>query len=237
MARAAAAAPAARRRRARCEASPPGGPGARGPRHGAGAPAAPASDLPQVIWYGNAGSVRPRFGIVNLADIGAQLEAAARRTPFELLVVSGDEEAYRRDDRAAGPADELRALAPARDRRADPRAAPSRSSPTRATTSASASPPTARSARCTRGVPVVATRTPALEPFDGSVWFDDFEAGVSGYLADGERARADVARARTLIEASYSGAAVARAWSDVLSSRGYRARSVAAASFASPRRR
>ncbi len=194
-------------------------PGARGSSPGAGDPSAPASDLPQVIWYGNAGSVRPRFGIVNLADIGAQLEAAARRTPFRLLVVSSDEAAYRRD---IEPLDLPTTYAPwhrrtiaAQLRRSAVALVPNSRDDFSICKSANRAVGALHA-----GVPVVATRTPALEPFDGSVWFDDFEAGVSGYLADGERARADVARGRALVEASYGGAAVARAWSDVLSTAG-----------------
>ena len=183
------------------------------------ASAAPAADLPQVIWYGNTGSVRPRFGIVNLADIAPQLQAAARRTPFRLLVVSGDRDAYRR---AIEPLDLPTSFVPWHRRTI---AAHIRASAVALVPNSRDDFSICKSANRAvgalhAGVPVVATRTPALGPFQDSVWFDDFEAGISGYLAGGERARTDVARARTLVEASYSGAAVARAWSDVLSTAG-----------------
>ncbi len=180
---------------------------------------ASTAGLPQVIWYGNAGSVRPRFGIVNLADIGPQLEAAARRTPFELLVVSSDEEAYRRD---IAPLDLPTRYAPwHRSRIAEQIRASAVAIVPNSRDDFSVCKSANRAVGALHaGVPVVATRTPALKPLAGSVWLDDFEAGVSGYLAGGERARADVARAHAIIEASYSGAAVARAWSDVLTAAG-----------------
>jgi hypothetical protein len=221
------AAPAAALQRALAAVRPRGGgptsaslrPPAAGGRASASLQRPEAGGLPQVIWYGNAGSVRPRFGIVNLADIGPQLEAAARRTPFELLVVSSDEEAYRRE---IAPLDLPTRYAPWHRRRI---AEQIRASAVALVPNSRDDFSVCKSANRAvgalhAGVPVVATRTPALEPLEGSVWFDDFEAGVSGYLAEGERARADVARARTVIEASYSGAAVARAWNDVLTAAG-----------------
>ena len=56
---------------------------------------AAAAGPPQLLWFGNAGSVQPRFGIVNLVDIAAELQAAHAEVPFRLLVVSGTRDAYR----------------------------------------------------------------------------------------------------------------------------------------------
>jgi glycosyltransferase involved in cell wall biosynthesis len=171
--------------------------------------------LPQVIWYGNTGYVRPRFGIVNLVDVAPQLEAAAARTPFRLLVVSGDAAAYReqieplalptafaRWDRR-GIFGQLRASALAlvpnsRDDFAIHK------SPNRAVMALH------------HGVPVVATRTPALEPLAGCVGFDDFDGEVSAYLSDPARGAEHVGRAQAVIERDYAGPVVARAWQDLL---------------------
>src|SRR5690606_31188767 len=62
------------------------------------------------------------------------------------------------------------------------------------------------------GVPVVATRTSALEPFEGCVIFDSWVDGIITYLDDPERARRDVAAGRAVIQSHFSGAALADSW-------------------------
>ncbi|MDX6690810.1 MAG: hypothetical protein QOG15_2267 [Solirubrobacteraceae bacterium] len=173
------------------------------------------SILPQVVWFGNAGHERPRYGLVDLVDIAPQLQAAAERAPFRLLVVSGDEEAYRarieplglpaafaRWDRV-GIFEHLRAsvLALVPNSRDDFAIC---KSPNRAVMA------------LRRGVPVVATRTPSLEPLSGCVGFDDFDGEVSAYLSDPARGAEHVQRARAVIEREYAGPVVARAWRDIL---------------------
>lgn len=175
----------------------------------------PRRGLPQVIWFGNVGSVQPRFGLINLTDIADELAAAAEEEPFRLLVVSGNRGTYERTvgrwpfetgyaqwDRL-GIFDHLRrssvALVPnSRD------AFSACKSPNRVVHALS------------QGVPVVATRIASTEPFDGCVAFDDFEGGIVSYLRDRELAAEHVGRGRELIERDLDGEVVARAWAEVL---------------------
>ena len=171
--------------------------------------------LPQVLWFGNVGSVEPRFGIVNLADIAADLEAAAREVRFRLLVVTGDQQAYRKHIRPLAletafarwdrltifgylRESEVAILPNSRDEFSICKSA------NRATLALS------------QGVPVVATRIPSLEPFAGSVLFDDFRGGILTYLRDRELSAEHVSRALELIEREYAPAVVAERWLGIL---------------------
>jgi glycosyltransferase involved in cell wall biosynthesis len=181
------------------------------------APKPGGRDLPQVIWFGNAGSTTPRFGLVNLLDVADQLVAAHERAPFRLLVLTGDPGEHRGRLEAL-PFETTFARW---HRRAAFRHLPG---------SAAALVPFAhddfnrvKSANravlaLSQGVPVVAARIPSLEPLADCIELDDFDAGLSRYLADPGHAREHVARAGEVIDRVYSGLAVARAWSAVLSS-------------------
>ena len=171
--------------------------------------------LPQVLWFGNAGSVTPRFGIVNLADIAAELEAAAREVPFRLLVVTGDRSAYAKHieplalETAFAPWDRMTIFHYLRE--SDVVILPNSrdefsicKSANRATLALS------------QGVPVVATRIPSLDPLAGSILLDDFQGGVVTYLRDRELAVDHVRRASEVIEREFAATVVAERWREVL---------------------
>jgi glycosyltransferase involved in cell wall biosynthesis len=173
--------------------------------------------LPQVLWFGNAGSVEPRFGIVNLADIAAELEAAARELPFRLLVITGDRDAYRtyieplalrtafaRWDRVTIfrylRESDVVVLPNSRDEFSICKSA------NRATLALS------------QGLPVVATRIPSLDPLADSVLFDDFRSGIVTYSRNRELAADHVRRAGEVIEREFAPAVVAERWLEVFGS-------------------
>lgn len=66
------------------------------------------------------------------------------------------------------------------------------------------------------GVPVVATRTPALEPFESCVIFDDWVGGIEAYLTDHELVTRHLRRASELIREHYSGPRIAQLWETVI---------------------
>jgi glycosyltransferase involved in cell wall biosynthesis len=172
-------------------------------------------DEPRVIWFGNVGSTTPRFGLINLLDASDQLVAAHERTPFRLLILTGDPGEHR----ARLEALPFQTRFARWHRRAAFRHLPG---------SAAALVPFAhddfnrvKSANravlaLSQGVPVVAARIPSLEPLADCIELDDFDAGLSRYLADPAHAHEHVARAGEVIERVYSGAAVARAWAAAL---------------------
>jgi glycosyltransferase involved in cell wall biosynthesis len=178
-------------------------------------PSARRDELPQVLWFGNAGSLQPRFGIANLADIGPELEQAARETPFRLVVVTGDEDAYRR---------EIEPLSlPTRFAHWD-----RRSIFGHLAESAVVVVPNSRddfsicksanrvTLALSQGVPVVATRIPSLESLADCALFDDFRTSVSAYLRDRELAAEHLALAEPVLEREFSAESVAERWLSVL---------------------
>jgi len=178
-------------------------------------PGGPPVGPPQVLWFGNAGSVEPRFGIVNVVDIAAELEAAHAEAPFRLLVVTGTHDAYRERieplalDTAFAPWDRLTIFRHVRE-------------------SAAVIVPNSRDAfsvcksanrpvlALSQGVPVVASRIPSLEPLDGALVFDDFRAGLVTYLRDRDTARDHVRCGRAVIEREFAPAVVADRWRGAL---------------------
>ena len=173
------------------------------------------SGLPQVLWFGNAGSVEPRFGVVNLADIGDQLVSAAREVPFRLLVVSSSRKAYRDYiqplplDTAYARWDRMLIFRHLRESAVVilPNSRDAFSickSANRATLALS------------HGVPVVATRIPSLDPLAGCLIFDDFHTGVVTYLREHELAAEHVRQGGAVIEREFQPGVVAEGWLRIL---------------------
>jgi glycosyltransferase involved in cell wall biosynthesis len=178
-------------------------------------PSGASADLPQVVWFGNTGSVRPRFGIVNLVDIAGELEQAAREVPFRLLVVTSDRDEYRKHieplalESAFAPWDRLTIFRHLRESAVAilPNSRDEFSickSANRATLALS------------EGVAVVATRIPSLDQLADCVLFDDFHGGLVTYLSDRELAADHVGRAGEVIEREFAPAVVAERWRDAL---------------------
>jgi len=171
--------------------------------------------LPQVIWFGNTGSTSPRYGLVNLVDIADQLAAAARKTPFRLLVVSADPGISR--ERLAGLPIETEHIRWDRlgifGRLRESSVAVVPNSRDEFSICKSANRPVLA---LSNGVPVVASRVPSLAPLEGCLLADDFQSGVSTYLGDAGLRRQHLRAAAPVLEREFSGEAVARAWRDVL---------------------
>jgi glycosyltransferase involved in cell wall biosynthesis len=172
------------------------------------------ADLPQVLWFGNVGSINPRFGILNLTDIATELVAAAREVPFRLLVVTGDRAAYRRHIEPLG----LDAAFSRWERQTIFR---------RVHESAAVIVPNSRDEfsicksanrsvlALSQGAPVVATRIPSLDAFEEAMLFDDFRTGLLTYLTDPSLAAEHVCRAGEIIEREFAPATVAEKWLSV----------------------
>ena len=169
----------------------------------------------RILWFGNHGAPYARFGIADLLDIQEPLEAIAREFAVELVVVSNRLASY--------------------EQHIKPLAIPSRfvewSAQTLARELANASVvvvPNSRDAfsvcksanrtatALMAGVPVAATSTPALDALRECVVLDDFLHGLRLYLADPQRAAADVARGRQLVEAEFGQVATVAAWKQVI---------------------
>lgn len=66
------------------------------------------------------------------------------------------------------------------------------------------------------GVPVVATKTPALIPFKDCVIFDDWQRGIYTYLNDPNLVAEHIRQAQSIIQREYNGKTIAEKWSQII---------------------
>lgn len=180
-------------------------------------PCATSATAKRILWYGNHGAAHARFGMLDLLDIRDALEAIAREHDVVLVVVSDNEDKYRGHIAPLAIPSEYHpwshATVDRELRRASVVVVPNSlelfsrcKSANRAVFSLQ------------HGVPVIATRTAALEGLAECVVFDDFLHGLRRYLAAPELARDDVRRSRDVIERLFGLSAIAAAWTAVLES-------------------
>lgn len=180
-------------------------------------PCATSATAKRILWYGNHGAAHARFGMLDLLDIRDALEAVAREHDVVLVVVSDNEDKYR-DHIAplAIPTEYHRWSHATVDRelqRASVVVVPNSLEVFSRCKSANRAVFSLQ-----HGVPVIATRTAALEGLAECVVFDDFLHGLRRYLGDTNAARDDVRKSRDVIERLFGLTAIASAWSAVLES-------------------
>lgn len=165
----------------------------------------------RLVWFGNAGSEAPEFGLVHLGEILPALEALHRRRPVELTVVSNSRAAFDRYVAAARlPTRYARWRASSFHRRvtdADVCVLPVRRNPfTIGKTS------NRLVIALELGVPVVAGDLPSYREFGDWVRFEDWEANIDAYASDPELVSRHVAGGRAQIDEQYSEARITEQW-------------------------
>lgn len=169
----------------------------------------------KLLWFGNHGASYARFGMLDLLDIREALETIAQEFAVELIVVSSHQGKY--DQYIAPMAIASRYLPWSNEiveqclAEAHVVLIPNSLDPFSLAKSAN------RTVHAlTRGVPVVATRTPALMALAGSIEMDGFLPGLRRYLGDPRAGDGDVAKARDLIDQHYGQTVIGTLWDDVL---------------------
>jgi len=179
--------------------------------------AAPAlkPDLKTVLWFGNHGSSYGQAGMVNVLEVGPVLQQLHPHIPLKLRIVSNNPRKYADlieplpfptdyvEWHPLGIYDEIAA--------SDVVVIPNSKSPFSLCKSANRA-----ILALSLGVPVVATATPALLPFQDCIIFDDWDGGLRRYLSQPELVQNHVQRAQAMIAATYSGPAIARQWIDLI---------------------
>lgn len=66
------------------------------------------------------------------------------------------------------------------------------------------------------GVPVIATKTPALLPFENCLIFDDWQSGIISYLKDPDLVFNHITKAQSIIKRDYSGEVIADQWAQII---------------------
>lgn len=174
-----------------------------------------SSSTMYLLWFGNHGAEYADFGMLDLHIIRDALEAIALEYPVELVVISNNAEKYERMIKPMAITSRYVewSINAVEDWMAVSRVVliPNSCDPFSICKSAN------RTVHAlTRGIPVVATATPALAPLAGSIVMNDFLQGLRRYLSDPENGRRDIAIARRLIEEHFDSSVIGSLWQEVL---------------------
>jgi hypothetical protein len=169
-----------------------------------------------VLWFGNHGAPHARFGMLDLLEIRHALEAVAQLFDVELVVISNHRGKYEENIRPLRiPSRYIEWSTRVVNQwlaKADVVVVPNTLDPFSLCKSANRSV-----LAVSRGVPVVATRTPALDALGPHVHTGDALAGLKRYLSDREKGRRDAFLAYAQAEAAFGQGAIAQAWQQLLS--------------------
>lgn len=165
----------------------------------------------QILWFGIHGGVHAKFGMLDLLQIRDALETVAKEFLVELVVVSNHPKKF---DKHISPM-----AIPTRYIEWSPDALDLALSTAVVVVVPNSGDPFSicKSANRTvlalsRGVPVVATMTKAMESLRGCIEHEDFTNGLRRYLGDADHAASHIAVARDVIRAQFGTAVIATAW-------------------------
>lgn len=173
------------------------------------------STMRTLIWFGNQGAPYGQFGLRELASLSRALSAVAKRHRIQLIVVSNCEARFNELIRPfplptfyvgwrPGVVEELF-------KQSEIALLPNSLDAFSVCKSANRAVLALH-----HGIRVVATRTPALEPFDGCMIFNDWIGGIETYLNDKQLCQQHIAAAQAIIAREFSGERVARMWNEIL---------------------
>jgi hypothetical protein len=174
-------------------------------------------DAKRIVWFGFHGAPHARFGMLDLLLIKEELEAIAAEFQIELVVVSNNRDKYEKHICALGiPSRYVEwssAALTAELETASVAVIPNSLDAFSVCKSANRAV-----LSLLNSVPVVATRTPALNDLEGCVIFDDFKSGIREYFLNKEKAISDVKNARRRIDALFGADVVSGKWVEALES-------------------
>ena len=183
--------------------------------NGAVSAAAPTSDCPILLWFGNHGSPHSNFGMLSLFQVAPALERLAQDLKFELWVISNDRNKYES------------AIAPLQFRSRyfewSPAAVFSALGKAKACLFPSTGDDFSETKSANRvvmalqhGAPAVASPIKALEPLGDAVLFEDWEHNLRQLLTDSETAKRCLDNAKPVLDSMYSSKAIGQQWDDLL---------------------
>jgi glycosyltransferase involved in cell wall biosynthesis len=164
-----------------------------------------------ILWFGNHGAPHASFGILDLLEIRDALESVAKAFDVELVVISNHRSKYEEQIRPLQiPSRYFEWSSQLVDQwmeQADVVVIPNSLDAFSICKSANRSV-----MAVSRGVPVVATLTPALEPMAPHIHTGDTFEGLFRYLDDREAGRRDANAAYELAKDAFGQTTIARAW-------------------------
>lgn len=180
-----------------------------------GMPPKKPRNVRRLLWFGNHGAPHANYGMLDLLKLRELLEKIGQEFNIELVVVSNNQEKYESY------------IKPFRLKTYYVEWSASRVESLLQDATAVLVPNSldafsiCKSANRTvhalcRGVPVIATMTPALEPLRECIVTDDDIEGIKSYLHSDARRKADVKRAQSLIDKLYGRESIYNLWSEVI---------------------
>ncbi len=168
-----------------------------------------------LIWFGNHGGFYGQFGLEDLARLRPALCTIAERHPIRLIVVSNSDARF---NDLIRPFPFSTQYVPWRSGVVEQLFQESEIALLPNSLDAFSVCKSANRAILAlyHGVPVVATRTPALEPFAGCVIFDDWVGGIETYLREPGLAQHHVKVGQAIIEREFSAKCIAAKWHAIL---------------------
>ncbi|KAA0685041.1 hypothetical protein DTW90_35680 [Neorhizobium sp. P12A] len=171
----------------------------------------------QLIWFGNAGSDSFQSGIQTLTLIAPELIKLAREVDFELLVMSSRPDAYKalieplpfRSRFESWTQQKCFEAVRASDAFVMPQIEDAFSackSANRALLALSC------------GTPVIASNLKSLDPLKSCIVIDDWKKGFDRYLCDESATKADLEKARSILDLQFSARATGQKWMDLIHS-------------------
>lgn len=167
-----------------------------------------------ILWFGNHGAPHARFGMLDLLEFREALETVAKSFDVELIVISNHRAKYEEHIRPLQiPSRYFEWTSQLVDQwldKADVVVVPNTLDEFSICKSANRSV-----MAVSRGAPVVATPTPALNPLAPHIHTGDTLAGLSRYLGDRQAGRRDARAAYALAQDAFGQKTIARAWQAV----------------------
>ena len=169
----------------------------------------------RILWFGHHGAPYAKFGLLDLLEIRKELETIALEFPVELVVVSNNFEKFVKfiqplkipsryiEWSVEGMVQHLKD--------SDIVVVPNTCDPFSYCKSANRTV-----LSLTHGVPVVATRTPALKDLQECIQLDDFLGGLRRYLMDRDFAIRQADYGRKLVQELYGQSAIRKAWINII---------------------
>jgi glycosyltransferase involved in cell wall biosynthesis len=168
-----------------------------------------------ILWFGNHGASHARFGMLDLLEIRDALESVAKAYDVELVVISNHRVNYEEQIRPLRIPSRYYEWSPQLvDQwldKVDAVVVPNSLDAFSICKSANRSV-----MAVSRGVPVVATQTPALNPMAPHIHTGDALEGLRRYLGDREAGRCDAKAAYALAQVAFGQKTIALAWLEVL---------------------
>ncbi|WP_020408808.1 hypothetical protein [Hahella ganghwensis] len=173
-----------------------------------------SEDCFRILWFGNHGAAHASFGMLDILIIRDALERIAKDLPVKLQVISNNVSKYEEFIRPMAITTQYIEWSATNFRdylgRADVVIVPNSLDPFSVCKSSNRTV-----LSLCHGVPVVATRTPALRALESCIILDDFEEGIRRYLTDKSLVKSHIEEGKALIASLYGQSEIGSSWKRV----------------------